>query len=477
VKGRKHAGKKKTPMAKKPEDMEESRGEEQEQSSKDLKKSEREGEGTREDTSNNLEKGEKEEHQTQRESRKSTLGTPSSQHKSVSSIVSKNDFRRFLEKLGDTPLRTPSGIKSAREIAKNLKFIQRLDIEGKGFSAKIRKDKVLVRMKGRNEDVEEIVGKLKEAVEESEKATEELVSSVGKGSDFPTLGTARVPSTMFPDWVLESYEKARKRDIRVTIEKLTKYMKVCERDGYEPTIFAEEVKALLSLAMLSSYFASELLEESEGGEESNIGYFSDYASGTDYRFPINPVRTIVRAFEKGGVIDDETIVREVRKYKGLKEGMLVVDASGSMSGYRIFLAILTAYAFAQKYKDTGLNLGLIAFTSNPALIVDPNNTDVDKVVLNVLRLRAGGGTSYAKALELAIRTAKPDSIIFLIGDFEDYGRPPDDVIALKTSKNLTIIGILTFSSNIHYARLLCDKVLIVNPKDPTGTALALMEEM
>ncbi|RLE54471.1 MAG: hypothetical protein DRJ40_10925 [Thermoprotei archaeon] len=74
--------------------------------------------------------------------------------------------------------------------------------------------------------------------------------------------------------------------------------------------------------------------------------------------------------------------------EGLKEGMLVVDASGSMSGYRMFLAILTTYAFAQKYKDTGLNLGLLVFTSNPALIVDPNNTDVDKAVLNVLRLRA-----------------------------------------------------------------------------------------
>ena len=134
-------------------------------------------------------------------------------------------------------------------------------------------------------------------------------------------------------------------------------------------------------------------------------------------------------------------------------------------------AAVAAAATAQKYGPLGASQGLIAFTSQPALIVPMPETEVERVVDGIFSVSPGGGTSYATALELAFRHAPPRTTVVVLGDFIDSGLPSQEALAIKNSKEIKVVGIVSSAGNPAYAGEICDETYLVGFDDPTSVAL------
>jgi uncharacterized protein with von Willebrand factor type A (vWA) domain len=93
----------------------------------------------------------------------------------------------------------------------------------------------------------------------------------------------------------------------------------------------------------------------------------------------------------------------------------------------------------------------------------------------ILSVQPGGGTSYAKALELAFRHAAPKTTVVVIGDFLDSSVPAQEALALKAAKEIKVIGIVSSAGDPNHARRICDGVCLVAVEGPTSVALAAIE--
>jgi uncharacterized protein with von Willebrand factor type A (vWA) domain len=102
-------------------------------------------------------------------------------------------------------------------------------------------------------------------------------------------------------------------------------------------------------------------------------------------------------------------------------------------------------------------------------------TEADRVADAIPSVQPGGGTSYAKALELAFRHAVPKTTVVVIGDFLDSGLPSQEAFALKAAKEIKTIGIVSSAGNPDYARRICDETYLVAVEDPTSVALVAIE--
>jgi hypothetical protein len=102
-------------------------------------------------------------------------------------------------------------------------------------------------------------------------------------------------------------------------------------------------------------------------------------------------------------------------------------------------------------------------------------TEADRVADAIPSVQPGGGTSYAKALELAFRHAVPKTTVVVTGDFLDSGLPSQEAFALKAAKEIKTIGIVASAGNPDYARRICDETYLVAVEDPTSVALVAIE--
>jgi Mg-chelatase subunit ChlD len=198
----------------------------------------------------------------------------------------------------------------------------------------------------------------------------------------------------------------------------------------------------------------------------------DFTVGHRDDLPLDEERTILEALSQGGIVDDLSEVHEKRVRADAPQILFVLDGSGSM-GFenRMMSAAVAAAAVAQKYGSLGTTLGLIAFTSNPVLVVPMPETEVERIVDGIFSVSPGGGTSYATALELAFRHALPRTTIVVLGDFIDSGLPSQEALAIKSSKELKVVGIVSSAGNSEYAGEICDETYLVGFEDSTSVAL------
>lgn len=209
---------------------------------------------------------------------------------------------------------------------------------------------------------------------------------------------------------------------------------------------------------------------------SDAGELVDYVIGPHDDLPLDEELTMMEALSQGGVMDDLCEIHEKRVRADAPQILFVLDGSGSM-GFenRMISAAVAAAATAQKYGPQGATQGLIAFTSNPALVIPMPETDHERVVDGIFSVQPDGGTSYATALELAVRHAPPKTTVVVLGDFIDGGALSQEALALKSSKEIKVVGIVSSAGNPSYANEICDEAYLVGFDDPASVALCCIK--
>ena len=102
---------------------------------------------------------------------------------------------------------------------------------------------------------------------------------------------------------------------------------------------------------------------------------------------------------------------------------------------------------------------------------------IERVEDGIFSLKPGGGTSYARALELAIRHAQPKTTVVILGDFLDSSILSQEALALKASKDLKFVGIVSSVGNPEYANSICDETYLTSFEDPTAVALIAIKSV
>jgi MoxR-like ATPase len=388
----------------------------------------------------------------------------------VKAIVSRQALAQWLARhAAGERFRTAEGIKTGAEIARDLAAgRQRFDFEAEDgtFKASVRGERAICQG-----DPREIQGVLRH--EENADGLGRVTtggSLAGKGTDFPTLDVSAIPPHIAG--VLPLLRGLSQEQV---VEKLAEWIRLPPGRRSRVGIEYRLIKGFVHLSALQ---AVRNAEEAEGSEltASPSGERVDFVTGPRGDLPIDEERTMLNALEQGGLIDDSTLVREKRVRSDAPNLLLVLDASGSMGfANRMLSAAVAAAAVAQKYGPLGGALGLIVFTSNPTLVVPMPGADADRVVDAILSVQPGGGTSYAKALELAFWHAAPKTTVVVIGDFLDNSLPAQEAIALKAAKEIKVIGIVSSAGNPDYARRICDETYLVAVEDPTSVALVAIE--
>ncbi len=240
-----------------------------------------------------------------------------------------------------------------------------------------------------------------------------------------------------------------------------------------------EHRVLKGVTHLSALRATQSFDEVRDGEQTltRHGERVDFIVGRDLRAPLNPLRTIVKAAACGGLIDDRCEVREVRVTVDAPHLTFVMDGSGSMAiGNRLLAATASAHALAEYYGPRGSTFGYIVLTGDkPFMHVTPGETDAERVVDAILSLETNWGTAYAPAIELAIRASLPNTTILVFGDFEDSGLLSAEAQAIKSEKQIRIVGITDATGCVSYAAELCDEVQMVDMNDPAQVALVCLK--
>ncbi len=388
----------------------------------------------------------------------------------VKAIVSRQALARWLARHATgVRFRTAEGIKTGAEIARDLAAgKQRFDFEAKdgAFKASVRGERAICQG-----DPREVQGVLRH--EENAGGFGRATtggSLAGKGTDFPTLDVSAIPPHIAS--VLPLLRGLSQEQV---VEKLSEWIRLPPGRRSRVGIEYRLIKGFVHLSALQAVRNAEEAESSEL-TASPSGERVDFVTGPRSDLPIDEERTMLNALEQGGLMDDLTMVHEKRVRSDAPNLLLVLDGSGSM-GFenRMLSAAVAAAAVAQKYGPLGGALGLIVFTSNPALVVPMPEVDADRVVDAILSVQPGGGTSYAKALELAFRHAAPRSTVVVIGDFLDSGLPAQEALALKAAKEIRVIGIVSSAGDPDYARRICDETYLVAVEDPTSVALVAIE--
>jgi MoxR-like ATPase len=388
----------------------------------------------------------------------------------VKAIVSRQALARWLARhAAGARFRTAEGIKTGAEIARDLAAgKQRFDFEAEdgAFRASVRGERAICQ--GDRQEIQGILRHEENAGGFGRATTGG--SLAGKGTDFPTLDASAIPPHIAS--VLPLLRGLSREQV---VEKLAEWIRL--PPGRRSRV-GVEYRLIKGFVHLSALQAVRNAEEAESSEltASPSGERVDFVTGPRGDLPVDEERTMLNALEQGGLMDDLTLVCEKRVRSDAPNLLLVLDASGSM-GFenRMLSAAVAAAAVAQKYGPLGGALGLIVFTSNPALVVPMPETDADRIVDAILSVRPGGGTSYARALELAFRHAAPRTTVVTIGDFLDGVLPAQEALALKAAKEIKTIGIVSSAGDPDYARKICDETYLVAFEDPTSVALVAIE--
>jgi|GEM_PF-209294 len=388
----------------------------------------------------------------------------------VKAIVSRQALARWLNRhAAGERFRTAEGIKTGAEIARDLAAGRRrfdFEAEDGAFRASVRGERAICR--GDPQDIRGLLRHEEDAGGFGRATTGG--SLAGKGADFPALDASAIPPHIAS--VLPLLRGLRPEQV---VEKLEEWIRL--PPGRRSRV-GVEYRLIKGFVHLSALRAVRNAEEAEPGEltASPSGERVDFVTGPHSFLPLDEERTIINALEQGGLMDDSTLVHEKRVRSDAPNLLLVLDASGSMGfANRMLSAAVAAAAVARKYGPLGGALGLIVFTSKPALVVPMPEADADRVVDAILSVQPGGGTSYAKALELAFRHAVPGTTVVAIGDFLDSSLPAQEALALKAAKGIRVIGIVSSAGDPDYARRICDEVYLVAVEDPASVALVAIE--
>jgi len=393
-----------------------------------------------------------------------------SQGKTVKTIASRKALAQWLaQQAAAEHFRTKDGIKTGAELAQELASgREKFDFQSQDgkFKAAVRGQRVICQ--GDPEDIQKIV-RQEQAGQEFGQATTGG-SAAGKGPGYPTLDTFTLPphiTSILPMLRELSGEKV--------VEKLGEWIRLPPNQKARTGVEYRLIKGFVHLTALQAVRNSEEVESSELTTSAS-GERVDFVVGCRDDLPLNEERTILEALSQGGVVDDLSEVHEKRVWTDAPNILFVLDGSGSM-GYenRMMSAAVAATAVAQKYGPLGATFGLITFTSNPALVVPMPETEIERVIDGIFSVNPAGGTSYATALELAFRHAPSRTTIVVLGDFLDSGIPSQEALALKSSKELKVIGIVSSAGNPSYAAEICDETYLVGFEDPTSVALCCIK--
>lgn len=391
------------------------------------------------------------------------------QSKSVKTIASRQALAQWLaQQLAAERFRTTEGIKTGAEIAHDLASgRQKFDFQsadGK-FQAHVRGEKAIAQ--GELEKIQQLVRQ--DQADSFGQATSGGAVA-GKGSGYPTLDVFSLPPHITS--ILPMLRDMPKEKI---IERLGEWTKIPPNQRARTSMEYRLIKGFVHVAALQAVRNSEEVESSEL-TASDAGDLVDYVIGPHDDLPLDEELTMLEALSQGGVMDDLCEVHEKRVRADAPQILFVLDGSGSMGcENRMISAAVAAAATAQKYGPLGATLGLIAFTSNPALVIPMPETEYERVVDGIFSVQPGGGTSYATALELSFRHAPPKTTVVVLGDFIDSGALPQEALALKSSKEIKVVGIVSSAGNPSYANEICDEAYLVGFDDPTSVALIALK--
>jgi Mg-chelatase subunit ChlD len=388
------------------------------------------------------------------------------QGKSIKTIASREALAQWLaQQKAAEQFRTRQGIKTGAEIAQALASgQQKFDFESADgrLKAYVRGSKAIAQ--GELEDIQQLAQQEQVSQDFGQATVGGMLA--GKGSDFPTMDVWTLPphiSNILPILRDMSGEQV--------VEKLGDWLNLPPKQKARTGAEYRLIKGFVHLAALQAVSNAEEADSSEL-TTSFAGERVDFTIGPRDDLPLDEERTALEALSQGGVVDDFSEIREKRARHDAPQILFVLDGSGSM-GYenRMMSAAVAAAATAQKYGPVGATFGLVAFTSNPALVVPMPETEVERVVDGIFSVSPDGGTSYARALELAIYHAPAKTTIVVLGDFKDAGLLSQEVQALKSNKEIKLVGIVSSAGNPSYANEICDEVYLVGFDDPTSVAL------
>jgi len=391
------------------------------------------------------------------------------QGKAVKTIASRQALAQWLaQQAAAERFRTTEGIKTGAEIAQELTFgKQKFDFQSQDgkFKANVRGEKAIAQ--GELDKIQQLA---RQEQTQSLGKTTTGGAIAGKGAGYPTLDTFTLPPN-----ITSILPMLREMSGEQVVEKLGDWMNLPPNQKARTGVEYRLIKGFVHLATLQAVRNSEEVESSELTTSAS-GERVDFVSGRRDDLPLDEERTMLEALSQGGVVDDLSEVHEKRVRADVPQILFVLDGSGSM-GFenRMMSAAVAAAATAQKYGSLGASQGLIAFTSNPALVVPMPEAEVERVVDGIFSVSPGGGTSYATALELAFRHALPRTTVVVLGDFIDSGQLSQEALAIKSSKEIKVVGIVSSAGNPAYAGEICDETYLIGFDDPTSVALVAVK--
>lgn len=198
-------------------------------------------------------------------------------------------------------------------------------------------------------------------------------------------------------------------------------------------------KASKILNFMSSIIADRIARENRGEVEkierilriTRSGIF--YTRESSYK-PIGKLN-LIKTVERAEMYDDKPVWDLYTE--GSTRIYIVIDKSGSMDTQdRGFKNIAYASGIAQLISMMiEARYDVITFDNDVHHIGE--NLDRENIIPILAReLEAGGGTSYASALDYVAKIAEHGSVVVVVGDFIDYILPDRETISILHSKDI-----------------------------------------